>query len=192
MTLQEKRGIQRRLHKILLNNSELDVFLNLINNRLDYKGVDITEPLITIYEYFMEPLITIYEYFMERLSFVAGLRVLKKEKKNYRFVFDKKPRVYISGKITGLSEEVYTSNFNCAEQTLLSLGYDVVNPVSYSTDPKWKWKDYMKRDIKLLVGCDYIYMLEGWEDSDGASLEKLIADNLEIKELVLDDNGKVV
>ena len=87
---------------------------------------------------------------------------------------------------------MYKNNFNSAELYLTGLGYDAVNPVSYGLIPNGTWEDYMRRDIKLLCECDYIYLLEGWEDSDGASLEKLIADNLEIKELVIDENGVVV
>lgn len=174
MTNSEKRAKQRRIHDILLDNRELSVIHNLINNTLNYEGVDISEPLITVYDYFMTRL---------RISF--GLPIVTKEGK-YNFVRDKKPKVYISGKISGLSEKVYKNNFNSAELYLTGLGYDVVNPVSYGLIPNGTWKDYMRRDIKLLCDCDYIYLLEGWEDSDGASLEKLIADNLEIKELVID------
>ena len=132
------------------------------------------------------------EYWREKISKSFNVPVamlfpsdVKKEGK-YNFVLDKKPKVYISGKITGLSEKVYKNNFNSTELYLTGLGYDVVNPVSYPQEPNWKWEDYMKRDIKLLLGCDYIYMLEGWQDSDGASLEHLIAENLGIKILVLD------
>lgn len=180
MTITEKRTKQRRIHQILLDNSELSVIHNCINNTLDYEGVDITEPLITV-----------YEYFMTRLRFSCGLPVVIKKGK-YNFIHDKKPKVYISGRITGLSEKVYKNNFNSAELYLTGLGYDAVNPVSEVTIPNGTWEDYMRRDIKLLCDCDYIYLLEGWEASDGASLEKLIADNLGIKVLVLDENGKVV
>lgn len=174
MTLTEKRAKQIRIHHILLDNSELNVIHNCINNTLDYKGVDITEPLITV-----------YDYFMTRLRISCGLPVVTKKGK-YNFIRDKKPKVYISGKISGLSEKVYKNNFNSAELYLTGLGYDAVNPVSYGLIPNGTWEDYMRRDIKLLCECDYIYLLEGWEDSDGASLEKLIADNLGIKELVID------
>lgn len=180
MKLIEKRAKQRRIHHILLDNSELNVIHNCINNTLDYEGVDITEPLITVYDYFMT---------MLRIS--CGLPVVI-EKGKYNFVRDKRPKVYISGKISGLSEKVYKNNFNSAELYLTGLGYDAVNPVSEVTIPNGTWEDYMRRDIKLLCDCDYIYLIDGWEDSDGASLEKLIADNLGIKQLIIDENGVVV
>jgi DNA modification methylase len=41
-----------------------------------------------------------------------------------------------------------------------------------------EWADYLKRDIPLLLGCEAIYSLEGWEDSKGAELECGIAESL--------------
>ena len=157
-------------------------------------GEDITPHLFAVFEKIDK---VEDEYWREKFAKSFGIPYdalfpTKKKIGKYKFVFDKKPKVYISGKITGLKETVYKDNFNSTELYLTGLGYDVVNPVSYPQEPNWKWEDYMKRDIKLLVGCDYIYMLEGWQDSDGASLEKYIADILKIKQLVLDDNGKVV
>ena len=40
-----------------------------------------------------------------------------------------KKKVYISGPVSGLSEEEYTSKFKKAEDYLLDLGYAVYNPV---------------------------------------------------------------
>lgn len=157
-------------------------------------GEDITPHLFAVFERIdkIED-----EYWREKVaksfSIPVGLLFPEKEKiGKYNFVRDKKPRVYISGKISGLSEKVYKNNFNSAELYLTGLGYDAVNPVSEGLIPNGTWEDYMRRDIKLLCECDYIYLLEGWEDSDGASLEKFIADKLKIKTLELDENGKVV
>lgn len=36
----------------------------------------------------------------------------------------------------------------------------------------------MKADIKLLMDCDAIYLLKGWEDSKGARIEKELAESL--------------
>ena len=40
---------------------------------------------------------------------------------------------------------------------------------------------YMRRDLKLLLECDAIIMLGGWEDSVGAKAEKAVADVCEMK-----------
>lgn len=170
------------IHRILLDHSTLSVFYNAINNTLTYEGVDISEPLKVL-----------HDFWRNRMALACGIKIREDAKRvSYNFIRDKKPKVYISGKISGLAEKVYKNNFNSAELYLTGLGYDAVNPVSEGLIPNGTWKDYMRRDIKLLCDCDYIYLLEGWEDSDGASLEKLIADNLGIKQLVIDENGKVV
>ena len=157
-------------------------------------GEDITPHLFAVFERIdkIED-----EYWRDKIAKSFGLSVdmlfPEKEKiDKYNFVHDKKPKVYISGRVSGLSEKVYKNNFNSTELYLTGLGYDVVNPVSYPQNPNWKWEDYMKFDIKLLMDCDYIYLLEGWESSDGASLEHFIATNVGIKVLRLDDNGVMV
>lgn len=143
---------------------------------------DITEPLLALYKHFAD---LEDKHWKEKLWEKFGSTDIITEK--YHFTLDKKPKVYISGRITGLSEEVYKNNFNSVELYLTGLGYDVINPVSYTPIENGTWEDYMKRDLKLLLDCDYIYLLEGWQDSDGASLEYTVAETLGIKVLELDE-----
>lgn len=157
-------------------------------------GEDITPHLFSVFETIDK---VEDEYWREKvaksLCIPADMLFPKKEKiDKYNFVHDKKPKVYISGPITGRDEKEYKNDFNSAELWLTGLGYDVVNPVSYGLIEGGEWTDYMRRDIKLLCDCDYIYLLDGWKGSGGACLEKHIADNLGIKELVIDENGVVV
>ena len=173
----------------ILRKANCSFSFDCINYRITTMGgEDITPHLFAVFEKIdhIED-----EYWREKFakSFNIPADTLfprKKKSGKYTFILDKKPKVYISGPITGLEEKVYKNNFNSTELYLTGLGYDVVNPVSYTEDPSWKWEDYMKRDIKLLVGCDYIYFLEGWQASDGASLEYVIAKNVGIKTLTLD------
>ena len=152
-------------------------------------GEDITPHLFAVFEKFDE---LEGEYWREKVAKSFGVSVdmlfptdVKKDGK-YTFIMDKKPKVYISGKISGLSEKEYKNNFNSAELLLTGLGYDVVNPVSYPEIPNGTWEEYMKRDLKLLLGCDYIHMLDGWEDSRGARWEFNTALELNIERLYLD------
>lgn len=92
-------------------------------------------------------------------------------------------RVYLSGKITGLSEEVYTKTFAKAEQHYKTCGFEVVNPVHLSeivllSKPDADYEDFMAEDIKALRGCTCIALLDGWEDSPGAQREKAEAERL--------------
>ena len=140
------------------------------------------------------------EYWREKIAKSFNLpvdmvfpEIPEKEKiDNYNFVHDKKPKVYISGPITGRDEKDYKNDFNSTELWLTGLGYDVVNPISDGVVKGWEWADYMRRDIKKLCGCDYIYFIGKWEDSKGCCLEFSIASQLGIKFLYLDENGKAV
>ena len=84
------------------------------------------------------------------------------------------------------------NDFNSTELWLTGLGYDVVNPVSDGIVEGWEWSDYMRRDIKQLCDCDYIYFIKGWENSKGCCLENSIAFQLGINVLYLDESGKAV
>lgn len=90
-------------------------------------------------------------------------------------------RIYISGRITGITESVSRKAFKNAQKHYESLGYEVVNP--WEIDPmvdEPTWSDYMAADISELFKCDTIYMLSGWENSKGAKVELAIAQQLEL------------
>lgn len=105
---------------------------------------------------------------------------------------EKKPKVYISGPVTGRDMTECKVDFNSAELWLTGLGYDVINPLSYDVIEGGTWEDYMKRDLKLLCDCDYIYLLDDWESSRGSRLEYNVAFDLGIIPLTLDENGKMI
>ena len=87
-------------------------------------------------------------------------------------------KIYISGKITGLDADVAFKNFEEAEQFLLKQNFVPVNPLKEieATDD---WELAMVQDIKLLFGCDGIFMLSNWMYSKGARIEKAIAEVLD-------------
>jgi hypothetical protein len=99
-------------------------------------------------------------------------------------------RIYLSGKITGRDKEDYTRQFARAEQFYKSGGFDVVNPVKIGEEllkknSDAKWEDFMAADLKALAECTHIALLEGWEESKGAKIERTEALklNLEIMHL---------
>lgn len=94
-------------------------------------------------------------------------------------MFKNKTKVYISGAIT--NNPNYKKDFALAEEILKKRGYEVVNPASLGEVDGWTWKDYMKRNIKQLMECDAILLLDGWTKSKGATLEAIIAKNLGLK-----------
>lgn len=89
-------------------------------------------------------------------------------------------RVYISGPITGLPYEEVEKAFNEAETRLKEQGYEVVNPLNNGLPRESTWNDHMRADLKLLLDCDAIYMLDGWTNSKGAEIEFNLAFDLRI------------
>lgn len=92
-------------------------------------------------------------------------------------------KIYISGLISAgdtLSPEAVARNkekFVLAASHLTTTGQEAVSPLQENTDGM-PWHEYMRRDLKLLLECDAIYMLENWQQSKGASFERLIAKTL--------------
>lgn len=90
-------------------------------------------------------------------------------------------KVYISGPVTGLPLEEAERAFNEAETTILKKGHEPVNPLKNGLPGSATWHEHMRVDIKMLLDCQAIFMLEGWEQSDGARLEWMIAFRLGFK-----------
>lgn len=103
----------------------------------------------------------------------------------------KKPRIYVAGPMRGLPD-LNSKAFNRASD-ILSLLYDVVNPIDLDIEDGCAWdadiysseEEYLaqldmaeiiKRDLDALATCQYIYMLDGWDKSKGALAEKATAE----------------
>lgn len=80
-------------------------------------------------------------------------------------------KVYISGPITGLPYEEVEKAFNEAETRLQEQGYEVVNQLNNGLPRESTWKEHMRADLKLLLDCDAIYLLKGYQNSKGAMIE---------------------
>jgi len=105
--------------------------------------------------------------------------------------------IYLSGPITGITDRNKKAFSKAAREInsfFKSKNKDVkikiINPVKmgYKLDEKYKsagreppeWEDYMRACIKELCQCDFIYLLYGWDISQGAVFEKFIATRLKI------------
>lgn len=81
-------------------------------------------------------------------------------------------KVYISGPMEGVRD--YLDNFQAAEEALLKLEYDVVNPARLDKAVKGcriSREDYLDLELELLKWCDAIVMLDGWQQSRGCNRE---------------------
>ena len=87
-------------------------------------------------------------------------------------------KVYISGQITGLNLNEAKATFKAVEGYLIETGCEVINPFSLFKEQGLTWSEFMVVDIKALLDCKAICMMQGWELSKGATLEKHIAEEL--------------
>ncbi|GJH14992.1 DUF4406 domain-containing protein [Caballeronia novacaledonica] len=89
-------------------------------------------------------------------------------------------KLYIAGPMTG-SPELNFPAFHAVAARLRALGFEIVNPAEVDVGPNLTWLACMRADIKLLVDCDGIALLPGWEQSPGATVEHTIARGLGLR-----------
>ena len=85
---------------------------------------------------------------------------------------DRKNVVYIAGPISGTSD--YTERFKRAECELKCHGFIPVNPTIVSEPmvaARCEYEEFMNVTHQLLRICGSIYLLNGWEKSNGALRE---------------------
>ena len=82
-------------------------------------------------------------------------------------------KIYISGPISGYDLNERKAAFHKVQEYLLDTGYEPVNP--FSSEEK-SYSDYMRADLKLLLGCDTIFLMNGWNHSRGCIAERNVAE----------------
>lgn len=88
-------------------------------------------------------------------------------------------KVYVSGKMTGLTREQYEKNFKEAEEKVKKLfekNYDeiiVFNPAfkTVNTCNGFKYEECMEMDFLLIKLSDIVYFMKNWLDSSVAKRE---------------------
>lgn len=100
-------------------------------------------------------------------------------------------RFYIAGPMAGLPNHNYPAFFDAEvalEEYLIRYGkltrdqFLIYNPATFRhQDHALSWEQCLKEDIPTLVKCDIVLLLEGWQLSKGAQLEKFIASHLGLR-----------
>lgn len=83
-------------------------------------------------------------------------------------------KAFISGPMRGLPD-LNREAFFKAEKDLRAAGFSVFNPAWLLECTGFDESDFMAIDLAALSRCNYIYQLEGWEKSKGASAEWMAA-----------------
>jgi hypothetical protein len=86
--------------------------------------------------------------------------------------------IYISGKMTGV-ENFNRDKFNSMADKLKELGHIPLNPAVLPDG--LDYNEYIRIDLCILRAADAILMLDDWEDSKGAIMEKKYAEFLNLK-----------
>lgn len=107
-------------------------------------------------------------------------------------------KIYISGQMTGLEREEYQDRFKEAERLVRGEGYNrIVNPIRvWACKFPWLYKLVGYRmvllyDLWLLLHCNRIYLIPGWEKSRGAKIESFVAYNSMIRRLPQEEKQKI-
>ena len=87
-------------------------------------------------------------------------------------------KIYISGKITGLTPEKATANFEKTETYLREKGLQPINPMNLPHQHGGTWTEYMKEDLKAMMDCGAIYLMANYKTSKGANMELRLAREL--------------
>ena len=84
--------------------------------------------------------------------------------------------IYIAGPITGLPTQQMMHDFEAAAAEWRVKGYAVINPsLNYGGSSRVTQAQYMRLSLAQLQCVDAVYMLTGWEQSEGARCEEVVA-----------------
>lgn len=85
-------------------------------------------------------------------------------------------KIYLSGKITG--DPDYKAKFAKAEQITKERIENcvIINPAIMPEG--LTQADYMRISLAMLDSCDTVLLLDNWQDSEGAKVEKVYADKV--------------
>jgi len=110
-----------------------------------------------------------------------------------------KPRIYIAGPMRGY-EEFNEDAFIRADDFLVKLGFEVVNPFEIGEGFGLPWEiqespEILKRlmdfELAAVRSCDAIFLLHGWEKSQGAREELRVALDCKL-EIHTEDSGDLL
>jgi hypothetical protein len=101
-------------------------------------------------------------------------------------------KLYVAGPMTEYRDRGWNfAEFDAATNYLRGLGHVVISPAEHDIDTGFDpanpasqeldRQQMLRWDLEELIQCDAVYMLRGWESSEGARLEHRVAQALGLK-----------
>lgn len=81
--------------------------------------------------------------------------------------------VYVSGPIKDVPDHQTAFLRGC--DAMRDAGHEPINPCELDHADDATYEDFMREDIRALLDCGAVFMLDGWERSVGARTEHLVA-----------------
>lgn len=96
-------------------------------------------------------------------------------------------RCYLAGPMSGYPDFNFPA-FHAAAALLSEEGWDIVNPAeNFGGAQDLHKTTYLRRAIQQVCEVDAIILLDGWQASEGARLERAVAEALELEILEYHD-----
>lgn len=103
-------------------------------------------------------------------------------------------KLYLSGPMTGYPDQNFPA-FHATATALRANGYDVINPAELNpSDPpddpaefKHFYDACLRADLRAMMDCDAIALMDGWHNSNGANLELHVAHRVGMEVLFVAD-----
>lgn len=86
--------------------------------------------------------------------------------------------VYICGPVSGLEESRVRENFSRAEASVRDSERIPVSPLNNGLGWDAPWEDHVRASLAMMLKCDSVLALPGWEESRGCKLEITVAKEL--------------
>lgn len=80
-----------------------------------------------------------------------------------------KINIYLAAKMTGVDDYNYPAIIAEAIKLKIMTGCHIVHTANAPRG--WKYEDYIKHSLEMLRHCDAVYLLPGWEGSEGVERE---------------------
>lgn len=84
-------------------------------------------------------------------------------------------KIYLCGAISGLNPIQCRALFQIARNKIATNWRLVLNPFDNGLSDEASWADHMRADIKMLMGCDAMYVVNDISSSKGAKIELNLA-----------------